>query len=118
MGEAPHIIYIAGKISGLPEEEYQTHFTAAQRVLSEIYPDSIIYNPAASLAKLAKQIDYDALIQVCLQIVDLADAFAFLPDYNESRGAMLELDFALRHGKRILALETLPDSYRVEAMTW
>lgn len=116
--DAPKVIYIAGKISGLPEEEYQTHFMAAQRLLAQIYPESIIYNPAASLSKLAKLMDYDTLMQVCLQFVDLADTFAFLPDSSDSRGAMVELDYALKHGKRILEIQTQPSSYKVEERTW
>ena len=115
---APRLIYIAGKISGLPEEEYQTHFMAAQNLLAQIYPESTIYNPAASLSELSKKMDYDTLMQVCLQIVDLADTFAFLPDFKDSLGAMVELDYALKHGKRILELQTQPKSYRVEERTW
>lgn len=111
---APRLIYIAGKISGLPEEEYQTNFQAAHLALSARYPESQIYNPAASLAELAKLMDHDTLIQVCLQIIDCCDAVAFMENWTDSRGAQIEVDHALRSGKRFISLKSYPDRIEVK----
>lgn len=109
--ETPNCIYIAGKISGLSEETYQTHFMAAERLLAERFPESKIYNPAQALCELAKKMNYDTLLEVCFQVIDCCDTIAFLTDWTESRGAVLEMEHALKLGLQVIELQEVESGY-------
>lgn len=94
-------IYIAGKITGDPY--YKTSFTAAE----ESYKDLgyIVLNPSC-LPEGMKKEDY---MRICFAMIDTADVVAFLPGYETSPGAQLELQYCRYIGKdvRRLGIETL-----------
>lgn len=83
-------IYIAGKITGDPN--YRQKFNDA----AEKFPDDTILNPSTLPAGLSSA-DY---MRICLAMIDSADMVAFLPDWNESRGARLENDYCQYVGKQ------------------
>ena len=88
------IIYIAGKISGDPN--YKQKFNKAQKRLeSQGYT---VLNPAVLPQGLTAQ-DY---MMLSFQQINAADRVLFLPDYTDSPGALLELQYCKYIRKRIL----------------
>ena len=84
-------VYIAGKITG--DRQYRAKFKAAAKDLEAM--GHVVLNPATLPAGLAET-DY---INIGLAMLNAADMAVFLPDYQESKGAMLEWAFCQRIGK-------------------
>lgn len=84
-------IYIAGKITGDPN--YQIKFMKARAGLMK--QGHIVLTPAV-LPEGMTPADY---MRICFAMIDTADAVAFLPDYAESKGAMVELAYCNYVGK-------------------
>lgn len=84
-------IYIAGKITG--DNEYKAKFREAAEKLETL--GHVVLNPAILPAGLAEQ-DY---MQITLAMLNAADMAVFLPDYQESAGAMVEWAWCQRTGK-------------------
>ena len=84
-------IYIAGKITG--DNDYKAKFWEAAEKLEAL--GHVVLNPAILPAGLAEQ-DY---MQIALAMLNAADLAVFLPDYQESAGAMIEWAWYKRTGK-------------------
>lgn len=84
-------IYIAGKIAG--DKRYRAKFREAAKNLEDL--GHVVLNPA-TLPDGLEQADY---MRICLAMLDTADVAVFLPDYRESKGAMVELAYCQRIGK-------------------
>ena len=86
-------IYIAGKITGDPD--YKAKFEAA----AEAYKKKgyIVLNPAV-LPSGMQSADY---MRICFAMIDTADVVAFLPGYETSPGAQLELQYCLYTDKSV-----------------
>ena len=82
-------IYLAGKISG--DDGYQEKFSRA----AQKFAGHEVLNPA-ELPEGMEKADY---MRICMAMVDAADLAVFLPDYRESRGAMVEWAWCQRTGK-------------------
>lgn len=90
-------IYIAGKISG--DSKYREKF---QRVEKEMENKGfVVLNPAA-LPEGMRPADY---MRICFAMMDCADVVAFLPDYEQSRGAQLEWAWCQYVGKQTMYLD-------------
>ena len=76
-------IYIAGKIAG--DKRYRAKFREAAKTLEAA--GHVVLNPA-TLPDGLEQADY---MRICLAV--------FLPDYQESKGAMVEWGYCQRIGK-------------------
>ena len=83
--------YIAGKITG--DRKYRAKFREAAKNLEAL--GHVVLNPAILPAGLAEQ-DY---MQIALAMLNAADLAVFLPDYQESAGAMIEWAWCKRTGK-------------------
>jgi nucleoside 2-deoxyribosyltransferase len=89
-------IYIAGKITGDPK--YRAKFKRAkERLAAYMGP---ILNPAELPEGMAPA-DY---MQLCFAMIDCSDMVVFLPDYEQSKGAMLELEYCRYIGKETFIL--------------
>ena len=76
-------VYIAGKITGDPD--YKSKFgIAAEDYRKKGY---VVRNPAM-MPEGMKKADY---MRICFAMIDTADVVAFLPGYETSPGAQLEL---------------------------
>ena len=101
--------YIAGKISGDPK--YYEKFQTAETALT--WEKFIVLNPA-ELPKGMRPGDY---MRVCFAMIDIADVVAFLPDWEDSRGARLEHDYCEYIGKQTLHLASLRSYQQLTAPT-
>ena len=86
-------IYIAGKITGDPDHK-EKFKTAAREYENSGY---IVLNPAM-LPEGMRPADY---MRICLSMIDTADVVAFLPGYETSQGAQLELQYCLYTDKNV-----------------
>ena len=84
-------IYIAGKITG--DRKYRTKFREAAKALEAL--GHVVLNPA-TLPDGLDQVDY---MRICLAMLEAADLAVFMPDYQESAGAMVEWAWCQRTGK-------------------
>ena len=84
-------IYIAGKIAG--DRRYRAKFREAAKAMEAA--GHVVLNPATLPDGLTDG-DY---MRICMAMVDAADLAVFLPDYQESRGAMVEWAYCQRIGK-------------------
>ena len=84
-------IYIAGKIAG--DKRYRAKFREATKTLEAA--GHVVLNPS-TLPDGLEQADY---MRICLAMLDTADLAVFLPDYQESKGAMVEWGYCQRIGK-------------------
>jgi len=78
-------IYIAGKISG--DKSYKEKFARVQQQLES--QGHVVLNPATQPEGLSAA-DY---MRMCFAMMEAAEIVMFLPDFRESRGAMLEYDW-------------------------
>lgn len=84
-------IYIAGKMSGLPDFNYPAFHTEAARLRAIGYH---VENPAENPAQATWQ---DYMRQAVRQLVT-CDAVALLPGWENSRGALIENGLAVSLG--------------------
>ena len=86
-------IYIAGKITGDPN--YKAKFEAAAEEYQK--KGCIVLNPTW-LPGGMQPADY---MRICFAMIDTADVVAFLPGYETSPGAQLELQYCLYTDKSV-----------------
>lgn len=87
-------VYLAGKIAG--DRQYKAKFRAAAVEFER--RGYTVLNPAI-LPEGLTDADY---MSITMAMLYAADAVVFLPDYRESRGAMVEFDMCQRIGKDCL----------------
>nr|DAQ96337.1 MAG TPA: Nucleoside 2-deoxyribosyltransferase like protein [Caudoviricetes sp.] len=108
-------VYIAGGITGV--ENYKARFAAAKEWLlaeketQEVargllkvspYPTAdVVLNPAELPADWPGKVYMD----VCLAMIRAADLVAFLPGWEQSRGASLEMQYSRYEGKPVYKIE-------------
>lgn len=92
-------VYIAGKISG--DREYWDKFKWAEEDLEG--EGFTVINPA-ELPEGLRPADY---MRICFAMMDSADIVAFLPDYEQSRGAQIEWAWCQYVGKQTIYLESM-----------
>lgn len=91
-------IYIAGKITGDPN--YKDKFASMELELLKI-PRTTVINPA-TLPTGLEPADY---ARICFTMIDSSDIVVFAPDYKESSGALLEMQYCKYVGKKVLSFE-------------
>lgn len=84
-------IYLAGKITG--DKRYKAKFREAAKNLEA--QGHVVLNPA-TLPDGLTDADY---MRICMAMLEAADLAVFLPDYQESKGAMVEWGWCQRTGK-------------------
>lgn len=106
-------IYIAGGITGV--ENYKARFAAAKRMLLREGEDRLdsmeryygtpradkVLNPA----ELPEDWPGRAYMDVCLAMIRAADLVVFLPGWEQSRGASLEMQYSQYEGKPVYKIE-------------
>lgn len=88
------IIYIAGKMTGLPDLGREK-FNAAEKDLREL--GYIVLNPAC----LPVGLPSEGYLPICLAMLEQADGIYLLNNWTDSPGARLEKAYAEYQGKAI-----------------
>ena len=88
-------IYIAGPITGVPD--YKEQFKKAQKVCEE--RGLIVVNPAYLPEGLGKN---EVYMHICYSMIDVVDGVLILDGWKDSLGTKCELEYAIKHNKRIV----------------
>lgn len=91
-------IYIAGKMTGLPDKGRATFAREADRLRKAGH---VVLNPA----ELPDGMPGDRYMPICLAMVSAADAVYALDNWNRSSGALLEIGYARYQGKPVIYQE-------------
>jgi len=88
-------IYLAGRVTGLPEKEVEAKFANKTKQLTE--QGHSVYNPVGQLwAAGLKHEPWDVLMKAAIPMMLQCDELHLLPCWKESKGARLERDIAHR----------------------
>lgn len=85
--------YIAGKITGCGD--YKQNFEKAYKFLRA--KGYLVMNPAV----LPEGFEHHEYMSICYSMIDAVDKVFFLPNWRESKGAKMELDYACQTRKEI-----------------
>ena len=100
-------IYIAGKITGDPN--YKDKFANMESELLKM-PGTVIINPA----KLPQGLTPADYARICFAMIDSSDIVVFAPDYKESSGALLEMQYC----RYIKKMWTTFEEYIMRMQPW
>lgn len=87
-------IYIAGPMTGKPEFNYPVFFAAEEYLRSH---GALVMNPAI----LPKGFEHHEYMQIAIPMLQTCEVVAFLPGWQQSKGARMEFTKA-HHGQKIL----------------
>jgi hypothetical protein len=91
-------IYISGVITGT--DDFMERFSIAQKKLERDGHE--VVNPALVNSNLPKSTTYDEYMDMSFCMLKMCDAIYLLDGWKSSRGAKLELIFAVLNDKTIL----------------
>jgi hypothetical protein len=89
--------YVAGKITGLPKEDVQSKFNQISSRLT-----GMGYHVVSPMAVLDDTQTWNDAVRDDIKKMLECDEVHLLPDWQESRGAQLERDIALRLGMHVV----------------
>ena len=84
-------IYIAGKVTGLPEHEVRGKFSELQTNLESCGFD--VVNPIEVVNDF--NTPWDAAMKLCIKALIDCDAVYLMPCHNNSKGALIEKQLAI-----------------------
>lgn len=87
-------IYIAGKITGL--KNYKEIFNKAEENLKE--QGHQVMNPSV----LPKGFPWESYMPICFAMINACDGILMLKNWEDSKGAGIELEYAIEKGKEVL----------------
>lgn len=90
------IVYIAGPMTGLPENNRRAFYSAAAKI------NSLDGLTALNPAVLPGNLPESGYLPICMAMIDAADAVYILDGWERSLGARCERLYAKRQGKLIL----------------
>lgn len=89
------IVYIAGRMTGLPDLGRE-HFARAEKLLQS--RGHVVLNPASLPTGLIRA----SYLPICMAMIEAADSILMLDGWEDSPGAQVEKAYAEYQGKRIL----------------
>ncbi len=95
--EAP-VAYIAGKVTGL---DYDTEvYPVFTKVAEGLAKDGFfVLNP---IELVHRDAEWEEAMKICLHFLPHADVLMLLPNWEQSKGATMERDIAMRLGIKIV----------------
>lgn len=100
-------IYIAGKVTGVPQDQCTMNFALAQRAIEKIGHEAV--NPLMVVNDW--NATWEVAMRKCIAALMECDLILMLEDYSSSPGARVELDLAKRLG--IPAIYDYKDIYNI-----
>ena len=95
------VVYIAGKVTGLPDLGRAKFDAAAKRLREQGH---VVLNPG----ELPVGMPADRYMPICLAMVQAADTVYALDNWKDSNGARIEIRYARYQGKNIVFQEAEP----------
>ena len=93
------MVYISGKITGTTD--YMERFEIAEKMLTA--KGYSVINPAKVNSNLPEEhMTHEGYMVVSIALLSLCDTIYMLEGYEDSAGAMEELEYATEHGIKIL----------------
>ncbi|MGB4776129.1 MAG: DUF4406 domain-containing protein [Daejeonella sp.] len=93
LSETQEVVYLAGKITGIPYEEAFKKFVRAEIKLTEA--GFSVINP---MVLVHQDAEWQDAMRICISFLPHADHICLLPDWNESKGATVERNLAMALG--------------------
>jgi hypothetical protein len=90
-------VYVAGKVTGLPKEQVKTKFN---QITNKLH--SLGYQVVKPVAITDEAPNWDDAMRNDIKKMLECDELHMLPDWQESRGAQLERDIAIRLGMNVV----------------
>jgi hypothetical protein len=87
------VIYIAGKVTGLPYEQVKQKFAEAKALME--LANYAVLNP---LDFIAPDADWKEAMRMAIPLLCMADRVFLLKDWRDSEGAVWEFETAVRMG--------------------
>ena len=91
-------VYIAGKVTGLPKDEIFKKFYESEKTLKE--RGHIPMSPAVLV--LNGGFEHEDYMHICFAMIDVCDAVYMQKDWQKSKGARMELQYATDLKKQII----------------
>lgn len=96
-------IYIAGKITGL--NDYKKKFEIAERDLIDRG-----FKPMTSV-RLNEGFEHEEYMHICYSMMDVCESIYMLIGWEDSKGAVMEHKYAIKHHKNIIYEKSLCANY-------
>lgn len=93
-------IYIAGKVTGLPQQEVVDKFAKAQKDIEEMGFE--VVNPIQVVNDF--NTPWNEAMKMCINALLECNCMVLLPCWKDSKGATLEKDIAASFGMELLFL--------------
>lgn len=93
------MIYISGAITGT--EDYLERFDNAAAKLFTENPQRKIINPA-NLCDTLPPLEHEQYMVICMAALSLCDSVYLLKGWENSVGARIEVEYAIKHGLKIV----------------
>ena len=88
-------IYLAGKITNLPEADVAKKFQDAETIYTQL--GFQVINPYKLIKEDGLHVGtWESIMKICLIMMLACDGVVLLHDWKESKGAMLERELALK----------------------
>lgn len=91
-------VYIAGKVTGLQKDEIFKKFYESGKQLKK--DGHIVMSPAVLV--LNEGFEHEDYMHICYAMIDVCDAVFMQKDWQDSKGARMELQYAKDWKKQIL----------------
>ena len=89
-------VYIAGKITGLPQTEFVANFKNVENILKD--KGNQVLNPTRLFEY---ELEYEQYMAIDRILIEAADAVYMLKNWEDSPGAMRDREHAIKLGKKI-----------------